>query len=298
MSWLFSQALVAEYLAGTCSDGEQSSQLNVIPTPHKFWRNDKTMDCSNLSRFGLMCAVLTADRGAELLTSYLEASRARTSALPGVAQESTASAADCGHNLRGSLARYDPSSHTLKTAQTSLIEDLTGYSVTLPRSGTMRSGSVYQRATVVRRTNGIGSGFLPTPTASAMPCEGTVRLMRAQYLAGNYTLAEASAIAGRDVRKAQGKVQALKMHPTPCARDFKGERSDAAIAKTGRNQATNSLPDALQSAGFYGPMNPTFPEWLMGWPIGWTELKPLETGKFREWQRKHSQSFGSVADGD
>ncbi len=32
MSWLFSQALVAEYSAANCSDGEPSAQLNVMPT--------------------------------------------------------------------------------------------------------------------------------------------------------------------------------------------------------------------------------------------------------------------------
>src|SRR3990167_4726142 len=29
-----------------------------------------------------------------------------------------------------------------------------------------------------------------------------------------------------------------------------------------------------------GKLNPPFVEWLMGWPIGWTDLKALETGKF------------------
>lgn len=37
-----------------------------------------------------------------------------------------------------------------------------------------------------------------------------------------------------------------------------------------------------------GPLNPEWVEWLMGWPIGWTELKPLEMDKFREWQLQHS----------
>ena len=39
MSWLFSQALVEEYSAVTCSDGEPCAQLNVMPTPQPFWRN-------------------------------------------------------------------------------------------------------------------------------------------------------------------------------------------------------------------------------------------------------------------
>lgn len=33
--------------------------------------------------------------------------------------------------------------------------------------------------------------------------------------------------------------------------------------------------------------NPEFVEWLMGWPQGWTDLKPLEMGRFREWQAQH-----------
>lgn len=78
MSWLYSQALVEAYWEGSSLDGEPFAQLNVMPTPHKFWHNGKTMDVSNLSRFGLTCRVLTEDRGAELLTWFREASRAKT----------------------------------------------------------------------------------------------------------------------------------------------------------------------------------------------------------------------------
>lgn len=34
-------------------------------------------------------------------------------------------------------------------------------------------------------------------------------------------------------------------------------------------------------------LNPAWVEWLMGWPIGHTELKPLETDRFQEWQQQH-----------
>lgn len=67
MSWLFSQALVAEYSAATSLDGAPSAPLSVMPTPHRFWRNDKTMEPSQLSLFGLTCAVLTEDHGEALL---------------------------------------------------------------------------------------------------------------------------------------------------------------------------------------------------------------------------------------
>ena len=36
-----------------------------------------------------------------------------------------------------------------------------------------------------------------------------------------------------------------------------------------------------------GTLNPPWVEWLMGWPIGWTDLKPLETAKFHKWPHSH-----------
>jgi hypothetical protein len=32
---------------------------------------------------------------------------------------------------------------------------------------------------------------------------------------------------------------------------------------------------------------PELPEWLMAWPIGWTDLEPLEMAKFLQWQWQH-----------
>ena len=40
-------------------------------------------------------------------------------------------------------------------------------------------------------------------------------------------------------------------------------------------------------------LNPEWVEWLMGWPLGWTDLKPLATDRFREWQQQHSPFFAS-----
>jgi hypothetical protein len=36
-------------------------------------------------------------------------------------------------------------------------------------------------------------------------------------------------------------------------------------------------------------MNPDWTEWLMGWPINWTALKPLETDKFQQWLSSHGK---------
>lgn len=39
-----------------------------------------------------------------------------------------------------------------------------------------------------------------------------------------------------------------------------------------------------------GKINPQLTEWMMGWPIGWTGLKPLETDKYQSWLQQHSNS--------
>jgi hypothetical protein len=39
-----------------------------------------------------------------------------------------------------------------------------------------------------------------------------------------------------------------------------------------------------------GKLNPMWVEWLMGWPLGWTGLKPLETDKFHFVQQQHGIS--------
>lgn len=40
----------------------------------------------------------------------------------------------------------------------------------------------------------------------------------------------------------------------------------------------------------YGKPTPEPFEWLMGWPIGWTDLSPLATDKFQAWLRLHGRS--------
>ncbi|MGF6856525.1 hypothetical protein OKW29_005436 [Paraburkholderia sp. CI3] len=53
MSWLFSQALVEEYSAATCLDGEPSAQLSGSLMPQAYLQSGKMMAFSPLSRFGM-----------------------------------------------------------------------------------------------------------------------------------------------------------------------------------------------------------------------------------------------------
>jgi hypothetical protein len=125
----------------------------------------------------------------------------------------------------------------------------------------------------------------PTPTASAMPCEGTVRIMRKAWLDG-MSLEEASAIAGRDVRKAQGKVKAW---PTPDANcGQRGTQPEWIPKRKSGQTAQYTINQAVRDQeGVGGKLNPMWVEWLMGWPLGWTDLKPLEMDKFQKWLEQH-----------
>ena len=83
MSWLFSQALVEEYLGDTSLDGEQSAPLSGNNTQQAYCAPDKMTKFSRLSRFGMTYKPLMETRGEELLTLYLAGFHAKTSQLRG-----------------------------------------------------------------------------------------------------------------------------------------------------------------------------------------------------------------------
>ena len=75
--------------------------------------------------------------------------------------------------------------------------------------------------------------------------------------------------------------------PTPRASDYKGavKKSVNTSRRVAKGITNANLPEAMQERTNGGPLNPTWVEWLMGWPIEWTDLRPLEMGKFRQWRR-------------
>lgn len=87
----------------------------------------------------------------------------------------------------------------------------------------------------------------------------------------------------KPVRKSGHRAQltlrtAVRMLPTLTCQDAK---NNGAASQMERNS-----PPLNALAG--GPLNPTWCEWFMGWPEGWTELKPLATDKYRLWRQLHS----------
>ena len=57
----------------------------------------------------------------------------------------------------------------------------------------------------------------------------------------------------------------IKMYPTPAARDYKG------MSGKGRQERKGNPKDCLPNAAG-GSLNPNWVEWLMGYPVGYTDL--------------------------
>ena len=319
MSWLFSRALVEAFSEATCSDGARSALSSGSPTPQAFLPPDRMTAFSRPSRFGMTFSPLTDDLGAAVLMWCQEASRAKTSALPAREPASTEPAAECGVTWRGSLARFDHATSSWRTAQPSLLEDLGESSVIWPRSGMTVGGQCWELPMSEHRTIGIGSGCVPngetfwhTPNTNGLDGGSNSRkalqkrhwptpqtrgftndgdLMALGRMCDSYE--EMSRMA---YRAAEKKKQQYWPTPTVCGnynRKGLSERSGDGLATavmkwttpTAHNAKEGGFPAKYErntptlAAQAGGSLNPTWVEWLMGWPLGWTDLKPLETDK-------------------
>ena len=165
MSWLYSRALVEASLAEGCSDGKQCALSSTTPTPQAFLWPVKTTEAWTRFPSGMTCEPLTADRGTELLTWCLAASRAKTSALPMIPpQDLKECEADCGPKCGESFTTFDPDLRLWKTAQLSLFGGSEPFSETWPRWGMMQGGACFRLPMLEHDTSANASGSWPTPT--------------------------------------------------------------------------------------------------------------------------------------
>ena len=282
MSWLFSQVLVEEYLGENFSDGEQSAPLNGNPTQQAYCAPDKMTDFSRLSRFGMTYKPLTESRGEELLTLFRAGFHAKTSQQPEKAQDLKESAAECGITWRGWLAKYDPNSCSWKTAQCSLLGEEPESLATLPKWGMTVDGLLWELPTLEPITKGTGCGLSPngvdtfhTPNTTGL--DGGSNSSKALK---NRQWASPNARDWKDSGASQGNRKSpnlgTQVHwPTPRTKGMCGGSGSWDLL----NKNTTKEEARQMGAGNGGKLNPTWVEWLMGWPLEWTDLKPLEMDK-------------------
>lgn len=298
MSFIFSRALVAEFSPASFSGTGASAPSNTNPTPRPCLWHDRTMEPSRLSRFGMTCERLMDDRGEALLMSFVEASRARTSAQRETETASTASVPGSGAKWPASSVRYDPASYSWKTAHCLWEEVLPWSSVTLPTWGMTRSGSVYRHPTAERPISGIGAGLWQTIVAddSADRAKGkwnsrgepklSAQVLHPEYwptptVCGNYNRKGASATSGDGL----ATVVTQRTWPTATATAHKGWSPNHNRAMTDDRLDYSVERESFQPGQQTPPMrlNPEWVELLMGWPKGFTSLEPLPKEEFDAW---------------
>ena len=192
----------------------------------------------------------------------------------------------CGEKWHESSARYDPHGSSWKTHRCLWEEDLPWSSVTLPNWGMTHGGVVFQRQSAARLTNATDSGLLHTPPMQVnhtKPCGGGKRT----ELGLNSATKEKVSAEHRPRTRRRRSSSITHTWPTPVASMAKGSSPRSLTRRSGASRARDRLDHAVMASD-HGHLNPAWVEWLMGWPIGWTDLKPLEMDKFHEWQLQHS----------
>jgi hypothetical protein len=249
---------------------------------------------SRLSRFGMTFKLLTESLGADVLTWFLAAFPVRTSHALERVQESKESDHPCGNTWRESSVKFDLNTHLWKTHRCLWEEVLPSSSLTLPKWGMMRDGALWERTTPPLLTSETESGLWRTPTAHEWKNTGhstqihlsdqvrpsqvknpkkAAAMWPTPTLCGNYNRKGLSKTSG------DGLATAVRQWPTPTAQDSKNNGAPSQMER-------NTKP---LNAEVGGALNPTWVEWLMGWPLGWTDCDASATAKFRQWLDSHGK---------
>ena len=325
MSYHYSPEDAAECSAPSCFDGGPSDTSRSTTTPSASCAPASTTDTYPPPPYSAMSVhssvTGTPQHIRDWLTSLLPVSPASPSASQASEPEPT-TAATCGPKPSQPSAWYDRTTACWRTFQGSLLADtLEPFSATWPKAGTTRAGVFYRQPNWERRIDEIGSGLWPSPKALDRFGIETSPQNHAKYGTGMTltqaarrsmwpTMTVADATGGRTSKGSQrpdefGRAKAVKMSATDgtrsgtitdnmtgtsLAQQVKTPQAfptpNASPWRSGKGRQENGhAPQLPEVIG--GQLNPTWVEWLMGWPLGWTDLRPLATDRFRQWCEQH-----------
>lgn len=309
-------------------DSEPSATSNGMNTGSKSSKPESEMGCLTMLPSGETSGHSTGDPGVDAWILSLRASPASpsrslgsrklrmTSEISGLTP--FASLEKCDQN--GAYWK------TSQACFPDLTGTLDRYFGTWPRAGMMQAGRCYRLPRWERRIREIGSGSWPTPraqercqhnskdqgvslskavltfpTPTAESCGsnqgggagrvGRVRpsletmarkaLWPTPTVHGNYNRADLSRKSGN------GLVTAVLRWLPPRAAT-KGDWTTIEQQRLSGQQRAKMRERGQELPRGGGQLNPDWVEWLMGWPIEWTDLGPLATDRFRKWLK----SFG------
>jgi hypothetical protein len=297
-------------LVDTSSDTQLSQQLKSNPIAKQSSSSDKPTEYYLFSLFSETSESLMGTLGEERSMSSRAASPVRTFHLLVEALGLQENGRAFGEKWRELSVKYNPDTHSWKTHQCSLLEGLDEFSETWPKWGMMQNGVCWERIIAERPTSETESGFWRSPDTGQGGTSGLLKKGLNKRANGQPiqirlvdqvnnprfwpTPRSCSAMAATITPESAWQenrfpnletVVGRRMWPTPQANE------DAAGTPNGKMQKMlGNHPDirgTTKEEWAGGTLNPPWVEWLMGWPVGWTDLKPLETDKFQSWQQQH-----------
>jgi hypothetical protein len=228
------------------------------------------------------------------LTSSAGASPASPSATPAADRENPI-AAGFGLSSTESYARFNPDGSLLKMCQDYVQSTLDGsleeYSGTFPKQGLMRSGRLYPLPTSERRISESESSLWHTPNAADawVPSDPSPEAVENVLHRGH---------ANQSRRTTYGSLAKQITWPTPMPSDVDGGRTTKGRHRqnetglrravttptaddTGYRRQQYAQGGTALSTQIGGQLNPMWVEWLMGFPLGWTDLGDSATPSSR-----------------
>lgn len=190
-----------------------------------------------------------------------------------------------GRGYAEPFAWYDRSTRLWRTWQRCLETGWTPLLGIWPKSGMTRNGIAYQLKPLERHIAGIESGSWPTPTTADYYTDNLKSSQQREGSMHSVNLSQAVKMWPTVTRTANQLCSSMQKRykhpivPTPTARDY---RSGMALETVDGRQEESSrgvnLSEFVQrEERNNGKLNPPWVEWLMGYPIGWTESPPSET---------------------
>ena len=257
-------------LEGSASDLKQPDLFGPSLSVSRTSSAKQSCESTGLKRQSTTTCEPSTQIDLEELTSSSVGSPASRGPLPG-RSEAQKMTAISGRKWLGLLESYGLHGSLARTCEDLLTNQWASSAafLTWRASATKPSHLLFRLAPSTPRTAEIESGLLHTPTSKANQFAPSMR----ERDAGSWWATPAAADSRGSTGGNQGKSLRtdVRMWPTPKARDWK----DGASAGT-QGRSSPDLGKVVGQSQTAGSLNPTWVEWLMGFPVGWTNLTSEE----------------------
>jgi len=313
VSFRFSLVAAAACLAASSSVGQRSATSSVnntaaVCSPSALQMGFSTMHPSIVAMSETLFGTDMQHNIVEWLTSYRRAFRAKN-----FPSQTTCTQARALPELAIRINGLQPSkpyaslnqnmsSWKMLSGCSAVTVILDKSSETWPRRGMMLDGTVYPVSMSEQVTSDAESGSSESNNGDESETLGTCSNANAAKNRGapNATVTGMSATASEADKTTSTNTEKYpvsfkrghRVWPTPTVNDSK---NTAGKEQFNRNSLPLNAAVCVDDGGKIIPenlgklMNPNFVEWLMGWPVDWTGLQPLATGKYQQWLQLHGR---------